>query len=134
MEAFSMKLTDNTELVKKATAEQIRKALERCGLHGEARAKKLCPVDTGNLRNSITHIVHDKQVDIGTNSEYGTYVEFGTGIYSTQGGRQTPWVYYNKSTGEFVTTQGNHPQPFLKPAIEGGVSDFERIIKATLKG
>ena len=31
------------------------KALETIGGKAESYAKRLCPVDTGNLRNSITH-------------------------------------------------------------------------------
>ena len=39
------------------------------------------PVDTGNLRNSITHMVNDgeKAAYIGTNSEYAVYVEWRHG-------------------------------------------------------
>ena len=38
----------------------------------EGYAKKLCPVDTGNLRNSITHVVDEQEpaAIIGTDNEY----------------------------------------------------------------
>lgn len=54
----------------------LLRGLEKCGLVAEGYAKKLCPVDTGNLRNSITHMVDEggDAVYIGTNSEYGAYV------------------------------------------------------------
>ena len=41
---------DNRKLVKNATDEQIKKALEECGLTAERYAKENAPVDTGNLR------------------------------------------------------------------------------------
>ena len=54
----------------------LLRGLEKIGLVAEGYAKKLCPVDTGNLRNSITHVVDEggDAVYIGTNSEYGAYV------------------------------------------------------------
>lgn len=56
--------------VKKYTAEAIERALESVGITAEAYAKLNCPVDTGRLRSSITHVVDDKAVYIGTNVEY----------------------------------------------------------------
>lgn len=68
--------TDNSKEVLAAMHEAAARALEKCGLVAEGYAKKLCPVDTGNLRNSITHVVDEggDAVYIGTNSEYGAYV------------------------------------------------------------
>ena len=55
--------------------------------HGEADNSR---VDTGRLRNSVTHAIADngteKAVYIGTNVPYAPYHEFGTGIYATSGG------------------------------------------------
>ena len=51
---------DNTDLIKDATHEALDIALEAVGLQVEGYAKYLCPVDTGLLRNSITHAVHGK--------------------------------------------------------------------------
>jgi HK97 gp10 family phage protein len=46
----------------------------------EADAARLCPVDTGRLRASITHRVERGRhvAYVGTNVEYAPYVEFGT--------------------------------------------------------
>ena len=46
----------------------LDKALEMCGLKAEGYAKMICPVDTGNLRKSITHTSGEEQTEyIGTN-------------------------------------------------------------------
>ena len=60
---------DNSEVFKKKLNSAILAALERCGMQAEGYAKDLTPVDTGNLRNSISHRVDDreKKVYIGTN-------------------------------------------------------------------
>ena len=125
---------DNTELIKNATKEQIIRALEECGLTAERYAKANCPVDTGNLRNSITHQMSgDKKVLIGTNVEYGAYVELGTGKYTKGGGgRKTPWIYQDDK-GNWHRTSGQKPHPYLKPAVSGHIAEYKRIIKSNLE-
>lgn len=73
---MNVEITDNSKEVSAAIEAAILRGLEKCGLVAEGYAKKLCPVDTGNLRNSITHVVDEggDAVYIGTNSEYGAYV------------------------------------------------------------
>ena len=68
---------DNTEAILNAIDKALVAALEAIGLSAEGDAKALCPVDTGRLRNSITHQVNEgeKAVYIGTNVEYAVYVE-----------------------------------------------------------
>lgn len=96
----------------------VSKALNRACLVVENEAKRLCPVDTGDLRNSITHEVHNDVGIVGTNKEYAPYVEFGTGIFAVEGnGRDTPWSYQDDK-GEWHTTVGQKPQPFLETAIQ----------------
>ena len=101
----NVKLTDNTKLIKNATDQQIEAALEAIGLKVEGYAKLICPVDTGRLRNSITHVVktNEKTVYIGTNVEYAAAVECGTS-------RQ-------------------RPQPYLKPAATQHTDEYKTIAK-----
>lgn len=68
---------DNTEEVLSALDKAIEQGLEAIGLSAEGHAKKETPVDTGRLRNSISHAVDDKAAYIGTNVEYAPYVELG---------------------------------------------------------
>lgn len=58
----------------KSIEEAISKALEASALVVEGDAKNLAPVDTGNLRNSITHEVEGKEARVGTNVEYAVDV------------------------------------------------------------
>lgn len=131
-----MKITleDHSDEVYKELEAACHRALEKCGLVAEGYAKKLCPVDTGNLRNSITHTVIDgeKAAYIGTNSEYGVSVECGTGIYYP-GGRQTPWVYQD-AKGNWHLTHGQRAKPYTKPAVADHAAQYTRIIEQELKG
>lgn len=100
--------------------EAVKNGLIRAAHRVESSAKEKCPVDDGILQASITHqiIENEQQAVIGTNVEYGPYVEFGTGLYAKNGnGRKTPWAYKDPKTGEIIWTAGQHPQPFLQPAL-----------------
>ena len=54
---MQVKITDNSAIFKHAKDEAVLRALEAIGLTAERHAKEKCPVDTGRLRNSITHAV-----------------------------------------------------------------------------
>lgn len=130
---MTVNFKDNSGAVLSAFHSAVEKALEECGLVAEGYAKKLAPVDTGNLRNSISHKVDPEEpaVYIGTNSSYAAYQEFGTGIY-TEGGRDTPWVYQDEK-GNWHWTRGNKAQPFLKPAVADHARQYRQIIEQELK-
>lgn len=102
-------LQDNTDEAKTALSAAFDRALEKIGLTAERYAKNLCPVDTGRLRNSITHAIDsgEKAAYIGTNVEYGPYVEFGTS-------RQKE-------------------QPYLRPAAQNHGSEYRKILESELK-
>ena len=99
---------DNAKQISEAIEEGIAQALESIGLAAEGYAKRACPVDTGRLRNSITHQLDlgDDSVYIGTSVEYGPYVEMGT--------RHTK------------------AQPFLRPAATEHGDRYRSILRKAL--
>lgn len=101
---------DNTEEASQGIRRAIDRALEEIGLAAEGYAKRACPVDTGNLRNSITHAVEpgEDAVYVGTNVEYAPYVEMGT--------RRTA------------------AQPFLRPAATEHGDQYRQVLKNALGG
>lgn len=132
---MAVTFTDNSDIVLEAFDDACLRALERCGLQGEGYSKDLCPVDTGALRNSISHKVvpSEPAAYIGTNQEYAAYVEFGTGRYSTTGGG-TPkekWAYVGDD-GKYHIGKPMKPQPYLKPAVADHVGTYRNIIKDEL--
>ena len=68
---------DNTDDVLAALKMAKKRGLEAIGLTAEGHAKKETPVDTGRLRNSVSHTTDDEAAYIGTNVEYAPYVELG---------------------------------------------------------
>jgi phage gpG-like protein len=128
-------LKDNSKLFGDELKRAILRALERCGSQAEGYAKDLCPIsDTGEktLQQSITHKIDEKNEDvyIGTNVEYGAYVELGTGKYYP-GGRPTPWNYEDEN-GDWHHTEGQEAQPYLVPAAKDHAQTYRNIFKDEL--
>lgn len=120
-------IIDNSDEILDEFEDAVLRALERCGEQAEGYAVDLCPEDEGHLKNSISHMVKDKAAYVGTNMEYGPYVELGTGKYYP-GGRREPWSYKDRK-GNWHTTEGQPAQPYLKPAVADHKDTYRNIIK-----
>lgn len=88
-------------------AATIDREIQRAGANCERYAKIACPVDTGNLRASITYENGGFQkAFVSTNVIYAPFVEWGTS-------RQAP-------------------QPYLYPAYEDAKKDLMEALKKKL--
>lgn len=126
---------DFSDIVLELFGDAASRALVRCGEQAEGYAKDLSPTPvTGNLRNSIAHLVVGRTVYIGTNCEYAPYIEFGTGEHSTIGGGtpKSHWVYMGDD-GNWHIGKPIKPQPYLKPAVANHVDTYKNIIKDEMK-
>jgi len=135
--------TSHLGQVLNATSQQLMKAAEKIGQAAESHAKLYITagvyqtpqgwyVRTGNLRNSITHATEENKetitVVVGTSVEYAPYVELGTGKYAEgSNGRGVPWRYQD-TKGNWHTTSGMPPRPYLRPAIENHIPEYKDII------
>lgn len=85
----------------------------RCGEAVEAKAKKLCPKDSGKLAESIkTQLIDDTAVAVGTNKEYAIYVHEGTGMYAkgeTSRPKGSYWIYVKTPNGEYDIYKEDNP-------------------------
>lgn len=138
-----VKIERHTDEVKAAMVDHVTRALEMVGLEAEGDAKLELEndprrIDTGRLRNSISHTVGDdadsgRAAYIGTNVEYAIWVHEGTGKYAAEGGgRQTPWVYVGED-GKTHFTHGIKPNRFLRNAIEKNGQKYKDIIESEMK-
>lgn len=97
-------------------------------------------VDTGRLKNSLTHQVDGNTVYVGTNVEYAQYVEYGTGRYAEGGGRKKPWLVKvptgagGKWAGKTFITAGMKPNHFLRDALQDHKTEYIDIAKDVLEG
>lgn len=98
----------------------------------EAAAIKKAPKGTGELRRSITSKVEDNVGIIYTPLEYAPYIEYGTGLFAEESGRKdVPW-HYKDDEGNWHSTSGMHPQPFMRPALYENRDEIIRILKEAI--
>lgn len=76
MAGMTFKFTDNSQAVLSALDGQRYLALDQVGKAILVHVDEYVPKDTGRLANSMSHFVDDDAVVVGTNVEYGKYVEF----------------------------------------------------------
>jgi HK97 gp10 family phage protein len=88
------------DLLFKGPDSAMGKALTKRAISTVRHAKRMCPVDTGRLRSSITHEVggdaEGMVARVGTNVEYAKYLEYGTSRMSAR--------------------------PFLRPALQAAIT------------
>ena len=116
---------NNLKAYQEAMNTALVRALEEIGLLAERFAKENLStpksghltkpdprpnVDTGRLRNSITHAIDEaeKSVAVGTNVEYAPYVELGTS-------KMKDW-------------------PYLRPAAQKHASEYRQVLEKHLRG
>lgn len=90
----------------KQVGAKVAAGMEKACLLVENDAKRICPVDTGRLRASLTHEVEKSGKEIigrvGTNVEYAIPVEYGA--------------------------SGRPAQPYLRPSLEKNRGNIKRLL------
>lgn len=121
-----------------ADGQELKTAMGKACALVVGDAVKKAPKDNGALRGSLQFEVEEKGGDIVgvvfTPLEYAPYVEYGTGLYAENGdGRKdVPWCYQDDN-GEWHSTRGQKPQPFLRPALHENRENILRLLKGGLK-
>jgi HK97 gp10 family phage protein len=111
---------------------KLQAALGKACAIVEASAKQKAPKGDGDLRRSIASKVEDDIGTVYTPLEYAPYVEFGTGLFAENGGRtDVPWSYQDEE-GEWHSTSGMKPHPYMRPALEENRENIKRILKEGL--
>lgn len=130
LEGIEVKLEDI------ADTSNIEQALgEACAIV-ERSARQKAHKKTGDLRRSIKSKVEDSNTEVKgivyTPLEYAPYVEYGTGLFAENGGREdVPWRYKDDK-GKWHSTSGQEPQPFMRPALDENREEILRILKGAL--
>lgn len=105
--SIDVKVTSHKDEVLAEFKKAKTTALEAVGLQGETNAKMeitaVGAIDTGRLRNSLSHATDEDSAYIGTNVEYAPYVEMGT--------------YKMKA------------RPYLEPAVTNHADEYKEIVE-----
>jgi HK97 gp10 family phage protein len=114
-----------------ADGAKVRQGLNKACLIVERAAREKAPKDQGDLKRSIASEVRGTTGVVYTPLEYAPYQEFGTGLFAEDGGRSdVPWRYKDDA-GNWHTTSGNPPRPFMRPALN---DNRQQVIKAIKEG
>ena len=115
------------------SGEKLSNALLRACLLVEREARTKAPKDTGELRRSLTTEIREEGGEIVgvvfTPLEYAPYIEYGTGLFAEDGGRtDVPWNYKDDK-GEWHSTSGMKPRPFMRPALDENREEIMKILR-----
>lgn len=112
-----------------ADLDKLNAALTKACMVVEAAAKQKAPKGNGELRRSITSKVENGEGVVFTPLEYAPYVEYGTGLFAEEQGRQdVPWSYQDDE-GNWHSTKGMKPHPYMRTALEENRDKIIRIIE-----
>lgn len=107
------------------TEAKINNAIEQVAIFVEGEAKRMCPVDTGNLQKNIIHFSSGHlEWTVLANTNYASFLEYGT-------------KYINIGTPEDPLYTTNYKgissyRPFLRPAFYTNQGKIEQIIDKVL--
>lgn len=115
------------------STEKLARAMQKVCLLVERSAKQKAPKGHGDLRRSIESRVDNDGINITgvvfSPLEYAPYVEYGTGLFAEEQGRKdVPW-HYKDDAGEWHTTSGQDPKPFMRPALNENRDEIIRTLK-----
>lgn len=138
---MSVDITDNTEEILGALQQQIEAGLEAVGIQAEGYAAlnlENSPrrIDTGLLRNSITHAISGKSPAKGTyKSDDGSK----SGSYSGTAPNDADKAVYIGTNVEYAGyvhdgTSKMAPNRFLSNAASSHASEYREILEEYLKG
>lgn len=117
-------------LDKMSDITKVQDSLSKATLLVEKEAKQNAPKDTGALRRSITSKVEGLEGTVFTPLEYAPYIEYGTGLFAEAGNgrKKVPWNYKDDE-GNWHSTSGMKPQPFMRPALNNNREKIKKILK-----
>lgn len=128
------------KLDKAIGVEKVESNMEKACALVEKAAKENAPKGTGELRRSISSRVETDEDGNVTGYvfsplEYAPYVEYGTGLFAEDGNgrKDVPWNYQDDK-GEWHSTSGMKPHPYLRPALEDNRVKIILILKEDMNG
>lgn len=137
---MTIKITaDNIDKVMEDLNEELERGLEKVGQVAEGDVSKMCVVDTGRLRNSISHSTKANPSNKSyswKDSTKGRDTKAGTDTTESHGGEMDAKVYVgtNVTYAEHVEygTSKMEAQPFLRPAIQKNLHKYRKILESEL--
>lgn len=125
----------NRPMVESEFKKKMKLALDLIGEAAEAHAKENCPVDTGRLRNSLAHATKDKSGHSFsyTDNDGNSYTSDVGKVHKDD----TVYIGTNVEYGKWVEVREIEHKTgkahFLRDGVAQHGSEYEKIAKAILK-
>ena len=125
-------LTSNVKEALNGLPGKKDKALEIIGGKAESYAKKLCPVDTGRLRNSIVYVTAGSGGSKGGLGEPARPEDMSPHSTPDKG---TVVIGTNVEYAEIIELGGSKqaPKGYLNPAMQRHIKEYRQILEEVLK-
>ena len=122
-------LQERLQNIPQHAKDNIKQAVQTAALLVERDAKINAPVDTGILRNSISHQISSDgmSAQVGASVDYADFQEYGTGQRGASSGVIAPREY------EYGSSRGIPARPFLGPALLKNRDKIQRLIGNAIK-
>lgn len=136
IDEFIRELEEYRVWIDRKSVELTKRLCER----GVEIAKQICPVDTGELRDSINAVAEGLAGQIIAASGHAAYVEFGTGIVGAMSQHPSlPWIYDINGHGfegwvypkndRLYWTSGQPSRPFMYKMARQLAKEAPKIAK-----
>jgi len=125
---MAVRNTVNFDLVRKAMLAAGDELLERMGHYCEGKAKQYCPVDTGDLWNSIVLISPGGHLTLYSGSAVAGFSALGSARTAYVAAIEDYALYVHN--GHFAGLTWVPPNPFLANAVADTIGAFSEIVNA----
>lgn len=128
IEIVSSDLNLDIRAIENAVSKEIRDTIYKV----ERQGKELAPIDTGDLRGSITTEGGGLEYAVDSNLEYAPYMEFGTSPHIIEGNPLLVWEENGETIYRHrVNHPGNEAYLYLKKAFDTQTNGLEdRLLEA----
>jgi len=131
-----MKISFSSRYVDKSDEymDKLKKGFARIMWVMEADSKRLCPVDTGFLRNSINlNKINDLHYELIASAPYASFVEYGTSAHVIKPVKAKALHFKSKEGkdvyAKWVWHPGTNPQPYFRPAYWMARENIKNLLK-----
>lgn len=107
-----------------ARKKAIERAVLKAGFDALAYSKRICPVDTGRLKNSLRMEFKEGMFILKTPLAYASFVEYGTPSMIKAHGRHDPKSPVKEWSASKKRGATGQMMPFVRPALHQFLNVF----------
>ena len=133
---MEVKVTDNSEIFKRAKDEAVARALKAIGQTAEGYAADNAPIDTGRLWNSITHATSEYHGKGSYTDDHGNSFSDATAHGTPEKGTVYIGTNVEYAQKQEISDSYHHnvgQAHFLRDSVANHGDEYKKIAEAQLK-